>query len=125
MMFDCLAFGEVMLRFDPGDTRIATAETFKVWEGGGEYNVARGLRRLLTAVWIWIVAVGVYWLGVAPAGDWRPWAALLVSLFVGALAWRSGPLTRSGVLVWDGARWWWERPSSPVVAVCCWSLIET
>lgn len=43
MMFDCLAFGEVMLRFDPGDTRIATAESFKVWEGGGEYNVVRGL----------------------------------------------------------------------------------
>lgn len=43
MMFDCLAFGEVMLRFDPGDTRIAMAETFKVWEGGGEYNVVRGL----------------------------------------------------------------------------------
>lgn len=43
MKFDCLAFGEVMLRFDPGDTRIAMADTFKVWEGGGEYNVVRGL----------------------------------------------------------------------------------
>jgi 2-dehydro-3-deoxygluconokinase len=43
MMFDCLALGEVMLRFDPGDTRIAMADTFKVWEGGGEYNVVRGL----------------------------------------------------------------------------------
>lgn len=44
-MFDCLALGEVMLRFDPGPTRIAEAESFKVWEGGGEYNVARGLSR--------------------------------------------------------------------------------
>ncbi len=43
--FDLLALGEVMLRFDPGDGRIRTAREFKVWEGGGEYNVARGLRR--------------------------------------------------------------------------------
>ena len=44
-MIDCLALGEVMLRFDPGPTRIAEAESFKIWEGGGEYNVARGLSR--------------------------------------------------------------------------------
>jgi 2-dehydro-3-deoxygluconokinase len=44
-MIDCLALGEVMLRFDPGPTRIAEAENFKVWEGGGEYNVVRGLSR--------------------------------------------------------------------------------
>ncbi|MFH0784983.1 MAG: sugar kinase [Pseudomonadota bacterium] len=44
-MIDLLAFGEVMLRFDPGPSRIAEAENFKVWEGGGEYNVARGLSR--------------------------------------------------------------------------------
>jgi 2-dehydro-3-deoxygluconokinase len=37
--------GEVMLRLDPGDERISTARRFRVWEGGGEYNVARGLRR--------------------------------------------------------------------------------
>ena len=37
--------GEVMLRLDPGDGRIKSARTFQVWEGGGEYNVARGLRR--------------------------------------------------------------------------------
>jgi 2-dehydro-3-deoxygluconokinase len=43
--FDLVALGEVMLRFDPGDGRIATARTFAVSEGGGEYNVARGLRR--------------------------------------------------------------------------------
>ena len=43
--FDALSLGEIMLRFDPGDGRIHTARQFKVWEGGGEYNVVRGLRR--------------------------------------------------------------------------------
>ncbi len=40
-----IALGEVMLRLDPGDRRIRNARTFSAWEGGGEYNVARGLRR--------------------------------------------------------------------------------
>jgi 2-dehydro-3-deoxygluconokinase len=43
--YDLVALGEVMLRLDPGDVRISTARSFRVWEGGGEYNVARGLRR--------------------------------------------------------------------------------
>src|ERR1700686_4767924 len=43
--WDCVSLGEVMLRLDPGDERIHTARTFRAWEGGGEYNVARGLRR--------------------------------------------------------------------------------
>ena len=43
--WDLVALGEVMLRFDPGDGRIATTRSFAVSEGGGEYNVARGLRR--------------------------------------------------------------------------------
>ena len=43
--FDILALGEVMLRLDPGNERIWSTRSFKVWEGGGEYNVARGLRR--------------------------------------------------------------------------------
>ena len=43
--WDLVALGEVMLRFDPGETRIHTARSFQVWEGGGEYNVARSLRR--------------------------------------------------------------------------------
>jgi 2-dehydro-3-deoxygluconokinase len=43
--WDLVALGEVMLRFDPGESRIHTARSFKVWEGGGEYNVARGLKR--------------------------------------------------------------------------------
>jgi 2-dehydro-3-deoxygluconokinase len=51
--FDCVSLGEVMLRLDPGEGRIRTARHFTVWEGGGEYNVARGLRKcfgLRTAV---------------------------------------------------------------------------
>ncbi len=43
--WDLVSLGEVMLRFDPGDVRISTTRQFRVWEGGGEYNVARGLRR--------------------------------------------------------------------------------
>ncbi|GDY12990.1 2-dehydro-3-deoxygluconokinase [Planctomycetota bacterium] len=43
--FDQVSLGEVMLRLDPGQRRIHTARQFDVWEGGGEYNVARGLRR--------------------------------------------------------------------------------
>ena len=43
--WDLLSLGEVMLRFDPGEGRIVGARSFRVWEGGGEYNVARGLRR--------------------------------------------------------------------------------
>jgi 2-dehydro-3-deoxygluconokinase len=51
--FDLVSLGEVMLRLDPGESRIHTARGFTAWEGGGEYNVARGLRRcfgLRTAV---------------------------------------------------------------------------
>src|SRR5580700_7992504 len=51
--WDCVSLGEVMLRLDPGEGRVATTREFTVWEGGGEYNVARGLRRcfgLRTAV---------------------------------------------------------------------------
>jgi 2-dehydro-3-deoxygluconokinase len=43
--WDLAALGEVMIRLDPGQGRIATARSFDVWEGGGEYNVARGLRK--------------------------------------------------------------------------------
>src|SRR6202162_4419141 len=43
--WDLVSLGEVMLRLDPGDRRIATTRTFEVCEGGGEYNVARGLKR--------------------------------------------------------------------------------
>jgi len=43
--YDVVALGEVMLRLDPGEGRIRNARRFDVWEGGGEYNVARGLRR--------------------------------------------------------------------------------
>ncbi len=51
--YDCVSLGEIMLRLDPGEGRVRTARAFTVWEGGGEYNVTRGLRRcfgLRTAV---------------------------------------------------------------------------
>ena len=51
--YDLVALGEIMLRLDPGEGRVRTARQFSAWEGGGEYNVARGLRRcfgLRTAV---------------------------------------------------------------------------
>ena len=51
--FDQISLGEVMLRLDPGEGRIRTARQFQAWEGGGEYNTSRGLRKcfgLKTAV---------------------------------------------------------------------------
>ena len=43
--WDVVSLGEVMLRLDPGEERLTTTRHFRVWEGGGEYNVARGLKR--------------------------------------------------------------------------------
>jgi 2-dehydro-3-deoxygluconokinase len=43
--WDAVSLGEIMLRLDPWDSRISTTRSFRIWEGGGEYNVARGLRR--------------------------------------------------------------------------------
>lgn len=43
--WDLVSLGEIMLRLDPGEGRVRTTRAFEVWEGGGEYNVARGLRR--------------------------------------------------------------------------------
>src|SRR6202051_3343309 len=43
--WDLVSLGEVMLRLGPGDLRGSTARQFQAWEGGGEYNVARGLKR--------------------------------------------------------------------------------
>jgi len=43
--YDCVSLGEIMLRLDPGEGRVHTARQFTAWEGGGEYNVTRGLRR--------------------------------------------------------------------------------
>ncbi|MGE4549811.1 MAG: PfkB family carbohydrate kinase, partial [Opitutales bacterium] len=43
--WDLVSLGEIMLRLDPGEGRVRTSRSFQVWEGGGEYNVARGLRR--------------------------------------------------------------------------------
>ena len=44
--WDSVSLGEVLLRFDSGDERIHTAREFRVWDGGGEYNVARGLSKV-------------------------------------------------------------------------------
>ena len=44
--YDIVSLGEVMLRLDPRERRIRTAKSFDVWEGGGEYNVGRGLSRV-------------------------------------------------------------------------------
>lgn len=46
--WDCVALGEVMLRFDPGQDRVRTARSFRVSEGGGEYNVARAVSKVFT-----------------------------------------------------------------------------
>ena len=43
--YDAVSLGEVMLRLDPGEGRIRTARQFRAWEGGGEYNVVRGLHK--------------------------------------------------------------------------------
>jgi len=43
--YDILSLGEIMIRLDPGEERIHTTRHFRAWEGGGEYNVARGLKR--------------------------------------------------------------------------------
>ena len=45
-IFDEISLGEIMLRLDPGESRIRTTRQFTAWEGGGEYNVARGLRKV-------------------------------------------------------------------------------
>ena len=53
--WDCASSGEVMLRFAPGFGRVRNALSFQVWEGGGEYNVARAMRkfcgRAISAGW--------------------------------------------------------------------------
>ena len=82
--YDAVSLGEVMLRLDPGEGRIRTAREFRVWEGGGEYNVARGLRRcfgLRTAVVTALVdnEVGRLVEGLVLAGgvdtSWITWVA--------------------------------------------------
>ena len=82
--YDAVSLGEVMLRLDPGEGRIRTAREFRVWEGGGEYNVARGLARcfgLRTAVVTSLVdnEVGHLVEGLVLAGgvdtSWITWVA--------------------------------------------------
>jgi 2-dehydro-3-deoxygluconokinase len=82
--YDAVSLGEVMLRLDPGEGRIRTAREFRVWEGGGEYNVARGLARcfgLRTAIVTSLVdnEVGRLVEGLVLAGgvdaSWISWAS--------------------------------------------------
>lgn len=56
--YDVVALGEVMLRFDPGEGRVRTARTFRVSEGGGEYNVGRALRRVFGHRAALVTAIG-------------------------------------------------------------------
>ena len=56
--FDVLTIGEVMLRLDPGEGRVRTARTFRVSEGGGEYNVGRALRRCFGQRAVLVTAIG-------------------------------------------------------------------
>ena len=56
--WDAVALGEVMLRLDPGEGRVRTARSFAVSEGGGEYNVARGLRRAFEQRTSVVTAIG-------------------------------------------------------------------
>ena len=56
--FDVLTLGEVMLRLDPGEGRVRTARTFRVSEGGGEYNVGRALRRCFGQRAALVTAIG-------------------------------------------------------------------
>ncbi|HAN70174.1 MAG TPA: sugar kinase [Actinobacteria bacterium] len=56
--YDAVSLGEVMLRLDPGDERIRVARSFRVWEGGGEYNVVRGLRRVFGQRAAIVTAIG-------------------------------------------------------------------
>ncbi len=72
----------------------------------------RLLRVLARFAWALVVVIDGYWLVVAPAGDWRPWAGTVVTACAGWLAWRVGPMTQSGMLAWDGAAWYWEYSGS-------------
>lgn len=56
--YDVVALGEVMLRLDPGEGRVRTARSFAVSEGGGEYNVARALRRVFGHRAALVTAIG-------------------------------------------------------------------
>ena len=70
------------------------------------------LRVLVRFAWSLVAAIDGYWLVVAPAGDWRPWAATVATACAAWLAWRKGPMTQSGMLAWDGTAWCWDGAGS-------------
>jgi hypothetical protein len=56
--YDQISLGEVMLRLDPGEGRVRTARQFAAWEGGGEYNTSRGLRKCFEGLFAILVIRG-------------------------------------------------------------------
>jgi 2-dehydro-3-deoxygluconokinase len=79
--YDLVSLGEVMLRLDPGEGRIRSSRSFTAWEGGGEYNVARGLRRCFgqrTAIVTALADNDIGWLieDLMLQGGWTlPWCS--------------------------------------------------
>jgi 2-dehydro-3-deoxygluconokinase len=73
--WDLVSLGEVMLRSDPGDGRIATSRSFQTWEAGGEYNAARGLRRCFGLRTAMVTALVDNPVGRSAVTSWttRPW----------------------------------------------------
>lgn len=59
------------------------------------------------------LCVDLAWLAMATAGDWRPWAGLLVTAAAAGYGRWHRPLTQSGHLAWDGVAWWWEGSAGP------------
>ena len=66
--YDAVSLGEIMLRLDPGEGRIRTAREFKAWEGGGEYNVVRGLHKCFGLKMIKALAAPYVGLNFMPTG---------------------------------------------------------
>jgi 2-dehydro-3-deoxygluconokinase len=100
------SLGEVILRFDPGEGRIVGARSFRVWEGGGEYNVARGLRRcfsMRTTIATALVGNGIYFLergfGVRPGTGVMDRGHTAVSQL------RPGQIDWDAIFGREGVRW--------------------
>jgi len=46
-----VSLGEVLPQFDPENERVYTARSFRVFDGGAEYNVARSLAKVFGGGW--------------------------------------------------------------------------
>jgi hypothetical protein len=80
-----VALGEVMIRLDPGEERIHTTRVFRVWEGGGEYNMVRGLRRVLAGIRPWSRRSSTALSG----GSWKTFSSVAGSTFATCAGCRS------------------------------------